>query len=130
MFGYAYKFVWDIYYDWGLFHGKTKKTRYLRDQTKYKPCFYYFSMVFNLIGLYSWAIVMLIASLIQPKIDEKTNDYPIEYYNNLIWLTWLEFFIVVMRRTIWIIIRVESEFYNNYEQFRDIVTIPPIKFED
>ena len=46
------------------------------------------------------------------------------------WLTWFEFIIVAVRRTIWVVIRIESEFYNNYEQYRDIVTIPPIKFEE
>ena len=59
--GYGYKYFWDIYYDWGLFRGSTRKTRFLRDQTKYAPCFYYFSMVYNLFGLYSWAIVILLS---------------------------------------------------------------------
>ena len=125
-----YKYFWDLYYDWGLFHGSTPKTRLLRDQIKYSPFFYYFSMVYNLIGLYSWAIVILIGSFVQPKIEDPSKGYPVEYYNNLMWLTWLEFVLVAIRRTIWVVIRVESEFYNNYEQFRDIVTIPPIKFEE
>jgi hypothetical protein len=33
----------------------------------------------------------------------------------------------VIRRTFWAIIRVENEFFNNFEQYRDIVMIPPIK---
>ena len=32
-----------------------------------------------------------------------------------------------VRRTIWSIIRVENEFFNNFEQYRDIVMIPPIR---
>lgn len=128
--GYAYKYFWDLYYDWGLFHGTTPKRRLLRDKIKYAPCFYYFSMVYNLFGLYSWAFILLLSSLVQPKVDDPSQGYPIEYYNNLMWLSWLEFMIVAIRRTIWVVIRVESEFYNNYEQYRDIVTIPPIKFED
>jgi len=35
-----------------------------------------------------------------------------------------------VRRTIWAILRVENEFYNNFEQYRDILVIPPIKDED
>ena len=50
----------------------------------------------------------------------------VEFYNNVIWITWLESILNATRRTIWVVIRVESEFFNNFEQFRDIVTIPPI----
>lgn len=35
-----------------------------------------------------------------------------------------------IRRTIWAIIRVENEFFNNYEEFRDHIAIPPIREED
>lgn len=34
-----------------------------------------------------------------------------------------------IRRTFWAMIRVENEFYNNFEQYRDILMIPPIKDE-
>jgi len=34
-----------------------------------------------------------------------------------------------IRRTLWAIIRVENEFFNNFESFRDMVLIPPIKDE-
>lgn len=72
MIGYGYKYYWDLYYDWGLFHGTAPETRFLRDQMKYAPAFYYFSIVYNLIGLYSWAIVKLLASLLQPKVDDQS----------------------------------------------------------
>jgi len=32
----------------------------------------------------------------------------------------------VIRRTVWAILRVENEYYNNFEKYRDIITIPPI----
>ena len=75
--GCAYKYCWDLYFDWGLFHGTTPKTRLLRDQIKYAPCFYYFAMVYNLIGLYSWAIAILIVSLVQPKVEDPSQGYPL-----------------------------------------------------
>ena len=36
----------------------------------------------------------------------------------------------IIRRTIWALLRTENEFFNNYESFRDILLIPPIKDED
>ena len=120
-FGCLYKYFWDIYYDWGLFHGTNSKNRMLRSQTKYAPWFYYFSMFYDLVGLFSWALVILLMYLVQPgplPADQAANamtEYPIEYYNNLVWITWLEFIVVAIRRCIWVVIRVESEFFNNYE---------------
>ena len=35
-----------------------------------------------------------------------------------------------IRRSIWSILRVENEFFNNFEQFRDCIVIPPIKDDD
>ena len=35
--------------------------------------------------------------------------------------------IELCRRCIWAVIRVENEFHNNFEQYRDILAIPPIK---
>ena len=145
----AYKYFWDVYYDWGLFHSKAPKSvagyssemgtssggagngysdgwPFLRSQIKYSPWFYYISMVYDLVGLYSWAISLLISSLIQP---DPAQDHA-RYHRNLIWITWLELLVVFVRRTVWVIIRVESEFFNNFEQYRDIVTIPPIQFEE
>jgi len=34
-----------------------------------------------------------------------------------------------IRRTIWALIRVENEFFNNFESYRSIITIPNL-FED
>ena len=38
-------------------------------------------------------------------------------------------FVEAIRRTFWAVIRVENEFFNNFEQYRDILMIPPIKDE-
>ena len=35
-----------------------------------------------------------------------------------------------IRRTLWSIIRVENEQHNNFENYRDIMMIPPIKDDD
>ena len=32
-----------------------------------------------------------------------------------------------IRRAVWAVLRVENEFFNNYEQYRDIIAIPPLE---
>ena len=32
-----------------------------------------------------------------------------------------------IRRSLWAIIRVENEFHNNFESYRDVIGIPPVK---
>ena len=81
-------------------------------------------MILDVIGLYFWAIVILLY-----KMTETTNSAieSLEFYNNIMWITWTEMIVAAIRRTIWILIRFENEFFSNFEQFRDVVTIPPIK---
>ena len=45
-------------------------------------------------------------------------------------LTFLSMMIEAIRRTIWAVLRVENEFHNNFEQYRDMIIIPPIKEEN
>ena len=60
-------------------------------------------------------------------IENKDSDEQSQtYFNNLMYITWIEYIINFVRRTVWVVIRVESEFYNNFEQYRDVVTIPPM----
>ena len=114
--GCTYKYCWDLYYDWGLFHGTKKNNRFLRDQMKYPPWFYYISIFYNLIGLFIWAIAIQLTSYYAPKTtDDASPEVVYQYYNNVMWIMWLEFFVVAIRRTIWVIIRIESEFFNNFE---------------
>ena len=32
-----------------------------------------------------------------------------------------------IRRSVWALLRVENEFFNNFEQYRDVIVIQPIK---
>ena len=41
--------------------------------------------------------------------------------------TFISMMVEIIRRTFWSLIRVENEFFNNFEQYRDTVLIPPIK---
>ena len=49
------------------------------------------------------------------------------FFDSIGILTFSSMIVEAMRRTFWAIIRVENEFFNNFEQYRDIVMIPPIK---
>jgi len=44
-------------------------------------------------------------------------------------LTMMGVMLEICRRQVWAILRVENEFHNNFEQYRDILAIPPIKDE-
>lgn len=124
--GTTYKMVWDFYFDWGLFRGTRKDNRFLRDNMKFPPYMYYICMFINVIGLYFWAFVILLYSQTE-STDEAISS--LEFFNNVMWIVWVELIVAAIRRTIWILIRFENEFFSNFENFRDIVTIPPIKAE-
>ena len=124
--GSAFKVFWDFYFDWGLFRGTEEHNRFLRDEMKFAPAFYYTCMVFDVIGLFFWAIVI---GLYEWTTPENTNEAigSLEFFNNVMWITWAELIVMAVRRTVWILIRLENEYFNNFESFRDIVTVPPIK---
>lgn len=60
------------------------------------------------------------------------EEEPIEKTTFFLYISliiWSELILVSARRTLWVLIRVENEFFTSYEQFRDIITVPPIKKE-
>lgn len=128
-FGCAYKLFWDWHFDWGLFRG-TKKTTplFLRDKMKFSACFYYCMMAFDVFALYFWVILIFLYKYIKHESTDQAIAN-IEFYNDVNWLTWLELCVLMARRTVWVLIRVENEFFSNFEGFRDIVQIPPMKIE-
>ena len=124
-----FKVFWDFYFDWGLFRGTKSSNRLLRDNMKFSPQFYYLAMIFDVFGLFFWAVVVIAyEKIIEDKQEMAVES--LEFYNNVNWIIWAEMIVVALRRTIWVLIRVENEFFSNFEQFRDITTIPPIKKEE
>ena len=105
---------WDFRWDWGFFIGSKDDTKYLRDQLIFSKRFYYTCMVFNTIFRFWWLIGIFTI---------KTSVF----WDSIGILTFCSMLVEAMRRTFWAIIRVENEFFNNFEQYRDIVMIPPIK---
>lgn len=120
--GTFFKIYWDFVVDWGLFSGTRPETKWLRDQKVFTPCLYYVCMVLDVFGLFFWVIVYKWVDSLTPagKLDH------IVYYNSVNKIVWLEMIVLAVRRTIWILIRLENEFFYNVEQYRDILTIPPI----
>jgi len=80
-----------------------------------KP-FYYSCMVVNLIFRFWW--LLGIFTFNEPALVDSIGL-----------IAFSAMFVEAIRRTFWAMIRVENEFFNNFEQYRDIMMIPPIKDE-
>lgn len=107
--------VWDYYMDWGLFRCFDDKNYLLRKQIKYPARFYYVAMVTNFLLRFWWVINIWNFSY-ETKIGRQIRD--------LEFLVFLSIMAEAIRRTQWALIRVENEFFNNYEAYRTIPTIP------
>lgn len=125
----VFKIFWDWYIDWGLFRGTRRDNRILRDQMKFSPKFYYCAMFFDVVGHLSWLYTAMAYERIALLLAEGeiTN---VDFFGRVSLILWGEMLLNFMRRTIWVLIRVENEFFTSYEDFRDIITIPPIKKEE
>ena len=84
--GTTYKFVWDLYFDWGLFRGTRKDNWMLRDNMKFTPTFYYVCMFVDFIGLYFWIVIILLYDLTE---SGDSSIGSLEFYSNIMWITWV-----------------------------------------
>ena len=105
-----YVTMWDYYMDWGLIRSFEKANFLLRPQHSFSPSFYYFAMGTNFILRFYWLITIY--------------TFPSLEKFDLIVLSAL--LAESVRRTLWSIIRVENEFYNNFESYRTIPNIPSL----
>ena len=102
---------WDYRWDWGLFIGTIPGHKLLRDQVTFSHSFYYKAIMTNLLLRFWWLIAVFIG------VDE----------TNLQTTLFIGMMAEAIRRTLWAIIRIENEFFNNFEKFRDIIIIPPMQ---
>ena len=51
---------WDFRWDWGMFIGTEPGKRFLRNEIKFTPTFYYTCMVLNTIFRFWWLLSMFI----------------------------------------------------------------------
>ena len=110
---------WDYKWDWGLFRGTRKDNWYLRDRMKFQPSFYITLMILNFLFRLWWIVPTLSLDI--------TNTLPVLSKFQI--LVFIGMLVEAVRRGLWSIVRVENEFYNNLEQYRTILTIPPIREE-
>ena len=107
-----YCLIWDFYMDWGLFRS-TKSGKYaLREKLGYPVWFYYFAMVVNTLLRYFWVL-----SMIHFRFTKEGND---AFMNQFEILMLCGMFAEALRRTQWSLLRVENEFFNNFENYRTI----------
>ena len=83
----------------------------MRDQVTFSHGFYYKAIVTNLLLRFWWLIAVFIG------LDE----------TNLQITLFIGMMAEAIRRTLWAIIRIENEFFNNFEKYRDIIIIPPMQ---
>lgn len=102
---------WDYRWDWGLFIGTKPGHKLLRDEVTFSHGFYYGAILVNLILRFWWLIAVFIG------VDS----------TNLQATLFVGMMAEAVRRTLWSIIRIENEFFNNFEKYRDIIIIPPMQ---
>ena len=111
-----YCLYWDYNWDWGLFDRSLPGAPLLRDKLTFAPSSYYLAIALNTSFRFWWLFM----------------TFHIKFYGSAAFMEKIEFwafmtmYVEASRRTIWAILRVENEFYNNFENYRDYITIPPI----
>jgi len=116
MFTTLFCLYWDYNWDWGLFDRTLPGAPLLRDKLVFNPSTYYLAIIANTIFRFWWLLMA-----IQIKMSG-----PAFFLDNLEFLSWLSMTVEATRRTIWSILRVENEYFNNFENYRDYIAIPPI----
>lgn len=105
-----YQLYWDYVQDWGLFN-PTSKNHWLRDDLILKKkCFYYISIVINLVLRVAW-VESVMRFIKVGNIEAKFLDFS---------LASLE----VIRRGHWNFYRVENEHLNNVGKYRAVKAVP------
>lgn len=129
--GTCHKIYWDFFIDWGLFEARPKHSKTpwgLREKRKFPNWVYYSCMVYDVIGLFSWVIVIVLYVKFNHAYEDDSLA-SLEFYSNIMWITWFEMIVLGIKRALWVFIRVEAEYFENKEVYRDIVTVPPILSE-
>ena len=91
----------------------------LRDELKYNKKFYYVCIVLNTIFRFWWLLGAI-------TIHYTGQTMAWQYFEIMFFISMM---VEMVRRTLWALIRVENEFFHNFEQYRSIITIPPIRDE-
>lgn len=109
LFQTMYSLYWDYVWSWGLLYGPEGK-RLLRNKISFSPQWYYWSIFWNTVLRFWWLLAAI-------KIRHSKMMFPGE----LEMLASVGMFLGMVRRTFWSFIRIENEYVNNFEQYRDIL---------
>ena len=107
----SYNVFWDIYLDWGCGR-KNNKYFLLREKITFPQIVYYIAIFYDLIirSIWTWYFI-------------PTPSYLSE------WKGILSSSLDVIRRGLWVLIRVENESLSNPEHYRSFLTIPDLPIE-
>ena len=90
----------------------------LRDQIRFPKQFYYFAMVINFILRFFWLI-----SIFSFQFEKEEGVNFIRTWDILVFS---QIIAEALRRTMWALLRVENEFFNNFENYKSISSIPDL----
>lgn len=106
-----YSLFWDIYLDWGCGR-KNDKYIFLREKITYPQIVYYLAIFYDIIVRTTWTWNFI-------HIKDSLSEW-----KNLLTCT-----LEVIRRAVWVLIRVENENLSNPENYRTILAIPELPIE-
>ena len=106
-----YNLFWDIYLDWGCGR-RNDKHLFLREALTYPQIVYYLAIIYDIIvrTTWTWNFIHIRNSLSE--------------WKNILTCT-----LEVIRRAVWVLIRVENENLSNPENYRTILAIPDLPME-
>ena len=106
-----YSLFWDIYLDWGCGR-RNDKHIFLREKLTYPQIVYYLAIIYDIIvrTTWTWNFIHIRNSLSE--------------WKNILTCT-----LEVIRRAVWVLIRVENENLSNPENYRTILAIPELPME-
>ena len=107
----CYSLFWDIYLDWGCGR-RNDKHFFLREKLTYPQVCYYLAIFYDIIvrTTWTWNFIHIKSSLSE--------------WKNILTCT-----LEVIRRAVWVLIRVENEYLSNPENYRTILAIPDLPME-
>lgn len=111
IFASLYNLIWDVVFDWGLL---PDPDHFVRPDHRilYPQWIYYFITVFNTVGRLTWALTLVPIAVIE---DYRLNIAVIIYV-----ISALE----VLRRSAWIVLRLENEHLTNSSRYRAMLWVP------
>eukprot|EP01054_Gregarina_sp_Poly1_P009294 Gregarina_sp_Poly_1__9293@NODE_576_length_7467_cov_130_013649_g450_i0_p2_GENE_NODE_576_length_7467_cov_130_013649_g450_i0NODE_576_length_7467_cov_130_013649_g450_i0_p2_ORF_typecomplete_len550_score64_87EXS/PF03124_14/2_5e70SPX/PF03105_19/6_9e07SAP30_Sin3_bdg/PF13867_6/0_2_NODE_576_length_7467_cov_130_013649_g450_i044746123 len=109
-----YSMVWDFVFDWGLIPDADNLLR-SEDAMMYPDWIYYLVAALNLTGRLTWALTLIPVSLVSDQIVTNAIVY--------LFVGTME----IVRRTAWIIIRLENEHLTNSSSYRGMLWVPKLR---